>query len=184
APWLGERAAILADFFSGEIIDIRLAVFDELDRPLVKLAEVVRGMKQPVFPVHAEPAYIRDDSVDILLLLFGRVGVVKAQVELAVELLRRPPANHDRLGVADVQVAVRLRGEAGMHTPAEAPGAVVLLDDRVNEIRRLGPIGWGGAVIGTDGGLVFAARHSCALSCRDSGRSFRRTSVTDRRVER
>jgi hypothetical protein len=51
-------------------------------------------------------------AVDVLLLLLGRVGVVEAQITAAAELLATPEVEADRLGVADVQVAVWARVES------------------------------------------------------------------------
>jgi len=64
-------------------------------------------------PVEAEPADLVDDRVDVLLLFLLRVGVVEAQVADAAVLLRQPEIEGDALGVADVQVAVRLGRKAG-----------------------------------------------------------------------
>jgi hypothetical protein len=83
----GQRAAVLADLDGAEVVHVGLALLDELDGPAVELLEVVGGEEEPVFPVGAEPAHILDDGVDILLLLFEGVGVVKAQVELATVIL-------------------------------------------------------------------------------------------------
>jgi len=49
------------------------------------------------------------DGIDVFLLFFGRIGVVEAQMALAGKLLRDAEIKGNRLGVADMQVAVRLR---------------------------------------------------------------------------
>jgi hypothetical protein len=64
-------------------------------------------------PVEAEPAHRVDDRIDVLLLLFLRVGVVEAQVADAAVFLRQAEVEGDALGVADVRVAVRLGRKAG-----------------------------------------------------------------------
>ena len=91
-------------------------------------------------PVEPEPAHIGLDGVGVLLLLFSRVGVVEAQVAAAAELAGDPEIEADRLGVADVQVAVRLRRETGDHGLATAL-AKVYGDDLANEVAALGR-GW------------------------------------------
>ncbi len=53
------------------------------------------------------------DVVDVLLLFLGGVGVVEAQVAAAAEVAGDAEVDGDRLDVADVQVAVGLRREAG-----------------------------------------------------------------------
>src|SRR5712691_7750193 len=84
-------------------------------------------------PVEAEPAHISLDGVDIFLLLLGRIGVVEAQVAAAAEFLRHAEIEADRLGVADVQIAVRLRRKAGYHRSV-ALGVEIRLDDVADEI--------------------------------------------------
>jgi len=73
------------------------------------------------------------DGIDIFLLFPGRVGVVEAQVALAGKLLRDAEIKCNRLGVADMQVAVRLRRESG-HDPAVLVRGEVRLDDVADEI--------------------------------------------------
>ena len=46
----GQRAALLADFVADQIADVGLAGLDELNRPFVKLAEIIGGVEQPVAP--------------------------------------------------------------------------------------------------------------------------------------
>ncbi len=103
---------MLADLVGREVIDVRLARFDQRDGPLVQLLEVVRGEEQVLAPVVAEPAHVGLDGVDVLLLFLLGVRVVEAQVAAAAELLGNAEVEADRLGVADVQVAVRLGRKA------------------------------------------------------------------------
>ena len=84
-------------------------------------------------PIEAEPAHVALDGVDIFLLFLGRVGVVEAQVAAAAEFLGDAEIEADRLGVADMQIAVRLRRKAGHHL-VDAPGVEIGLDDVADEI--------------------------------------------------
>ncbi len=84
-------------------------------------------------PVIAEPAHVRLDRVDIFLLFLDRIGVVEAQVTAAAEFLRDAEIQADRLGVADMQIAVRLGRKARDHGFV-APGIEVGLDDVADEI--------------------------------------------------
>src|SRR5262249_6775917 len=138
AAGLGQRAAVLADLLTAEIVDVGLAGADELLGPLVELFEVVAGVIEVLAPVEAEPADGAHDRVDVLLALLGGVGVVEAQVAAAAELAGHAEIDRDRLGVADVQVAVGLGRKPRDHLAAEAAGAVVLQDDVANEIARFG----------------------------------------------
>ncbi len=55
---LGQRAAVFADLVGGEIVHVRLARLDELERPLVELIEIV-GRIAELVPVVAQPAHVR-----------------------------------------------------------------------------------------------------------------------------
>src|ERR1700744_5992781 len=81
-------------------------------RPFVKLFEIVGCMMKMRSPIEAEPAHVAFDGVDIFLRFLGWVGVVKAQAAMAAEFLRHAKVQTDRFSVADVQIAIGLRGEA------------------------------------------------------------------------
>ena len=84
----------------------------ELLGPLIELLEIVGRVVQVLAPVEAEPPDVALDLVDVLLRFLDGVRVVEAQIAPAAELLRDAEIDADRLGVADVQAAVRLRGES------------------------------------------------------------------------
>ncbi len=86
---LGQRAAVLADLVGREVVDVGLAGPDQVDGPLVELLEVVGRVVEVLAPVEPEPADVRLDGVDVLLLLLGRVRVVEAEVAAAAELAAR-----------------------------------------------------------------------------------------------
>ena len=136
AASLGQRAAVLADFLGAEAVDIRLAGHDEVDGVAVERLEVVRGVKRLIMPVEAQPADVLLDRLDVLDVLFRGVRVVEAQVAGAAELGRHAEIQANRLGVADVQVAVRLGGEPRGHTSGMLPRADVLSHDGPDEIER------------------------------------------------
>src|SRR5215469_878062 len=76
--------------------------------------------------------HIALDGVDVFLLLLRRIGVVEAQMTAAAELLRDAEIEADRLGVANVQIAVGLRRKAGHHGVALC--GEIRLDDIADEI--------------------------------------------------
>ena len=63
-------------------------------------------------PSGDEPVHIRLDGLDILDLFLRRIRVIHAQVADAAELAGDAEVQADALGMADVQVAIRLRGKA------------------------------------------------------------------------
>jgi hypothetical protein len=65
-----------------------------------------------VAPVEAQPADVRLNRVDVLLLFLSGVRVIEPQVAAPAELARDAEVEADRLGMADVQVAVGLGREA------------------------------------------------------------------------
>src|SRR5207247_995181 len=66
-----------------------------------------------------------------------RIGVVEAEIAVPAVLLRDAKVEADRLRMADVQVAVRLRRKARDHR-AMAAGGEVVFDDLTDEIARFG----------------------------------------------
>ena len=107
-------AAVLAHLVAGQVIDVCLALEDELFGILIALVEVVAAVEDAAVGVGTQPVQVLDDAVDILLPFAGGVGVVEAEVELAAVLVCDGPVDIDGLGAADVQVAVGLRREAGV----------------------------------------------------------------------
>jgi hypothetical protein len=66
-------------------------------------------------PVEAQPTDILHDGLDVFPLFLDRVRVVEAQIAVAAEGERDAEVQADRLGMADVQVAVGLRREPRDH---------------------------------------------------------------------
>jgi hypothetical protein len=112
AAGFGKRAAPGAHLGGGLAVDVGVACFDQALCRAVHEIEIIAGVIEIGAPVEAQPLHRADDGIDVLLLFFFRVGVVEAQVAGAAVALRQPEVEADRLGVADVQIAVRLRREA------------------------------------------------------------------------
>src|SRR4029450_10062736 len=134
-PRLGQCAAVFTDFVGAETVDIGLAVANQLLGILVQQLEIVRRGEHGR-PVDPEPAHVFLNCIDVLDVFFGRIGVVETQVAEAAELLCHAEIHTNRLGVADVQVPVRLRRNARMHTATVSPAPLVLRADFANEIER------------------------------------------------
>ena len=115
-PGLSQRAAGEPHLLLRLVVDISLAGADQMLGPFVQPLEIVRRVKEIVAPVEAEPAHVALDGVDIFLQLFGRIGVVVTQVAVATEFLGNAEIQADRLGVADMQISVRLGRKPGDDT--------------------------------------------------------------------
>ncbi len=101
--------------------------------PLVELLEIIGGVVEVRSPVEAEPAHVALDGVDVFLILLHRIGIVEAQMAAAAELLGDAEIEADRLGVADMEVAVGLGRKAGDHGVVTL-GREIRLDDVADEI--------------------------------------------------
>jgi hypothetical protein len=137
SAWLGQRAAVRTDLVGRQVVDVGVAVVDQVDAPLVELLEVVGRVVEMLAPVETEPADIALDRVDVLLLLLDRVRVVEAEVTATAEVAGDAEVEADRFGVADVQVAVRLRREA-RDNRRMAPAADIRGDDLADEVGAFG----------------------------------------------
>ena len=100
------------------------------------MLEVIGGVVF-VAPLVAKPLDVLFDGVDILHILLGGVGVVEAQVAHAAVLCGDAEVETDSLGMADVEVTVRLWGEARLYASAVLAVGEVFFHFRFNEIERL-----------------------------------------------
>ena len=131
----GQRAAIFAHLVAVQVADVGLAGLDQLLGPIVELAEIIRGVEHPLFPIEAEPADAVLDRVDVFHVLFAGIGIVEAQVALAAVVLGQAEVQADALGMPNVQVAVRLGRKARMDAAGVFAGAEVVFDDLLDEIQ-------------------------------------------------
>src|SRR5687768_6424516 len=136
APGLGQRAAVLPNLVGRQTVDVRLAVANELLRPLIELLEIVRRVIQVLAPLEAEPSDVALDLVDVLLRLFYRIGVVEPQVAVAAKLLGDAEIDANRLRVPDVETPVRLGWKSRDNAVVVFARDDVLSDDFSNEIAR------------------------------------------------
>ena len=113
------------------------ALLDELHRKLVEFLEIVRGEKAPFPPGEAQPHDVFLNGVDVLLLFFGGVGVVEAQVAGAAVFLGHTEIEADGLGVADVQISVGF-GRKARGRGRTFAGTHVGLDDGADKVFVLG----------------------------------------------
>ena len=132
-PGLVQAAAVFTHLFGIEVADEGLAGLDQLDGPSVQLVEIIGGVALLAGPLEAQPLDIGLDRVDVFLIFLGRIGVVETQVALAAELFGQAKVQADALGMADVQVAVGLRREAG-HDLGVLAAVQISLDDGAQEV--------------------------------------------------
>ena len=139
AAALSQGAAVGPHLLGGQRVDVGEAALDQIAREPVEAVEVVRGVVLVLAPVEAEPAHRVDDRIDVFLLFLRRVGVVEAQVAHPAVVAREAEVEADRLGVAEVKVAVRLGRKARAHALVLAAGEVVFYD-LTNEVGSRGGV--------------------------------------------
>ena len=129
---LGDGAAAEADFLLSLVVDVCKAPLYQLLGPLVKLVEIV-GCIKLLLPLEAEPLDVFFDGIHVFGIFFGGVGIIVAEIGLAAIFLCEAEVDAKALGVPQVQVAVRLRREAG-EDGFDFAGLQVVLDDFFKEI--------------------------------------------------
>ena len=79
------------------------------------LGNNLESVKEPILEIPAEPFHVLYYGIHVFLFLFGGIGVVETQIKFAFIAAGKPGIEADGLGVADMQIAVRLRREPGVH---------------------------------------------------------------------
>ena len=121
-----QGAAILAHLFRGQVGDIGLALFDELDCDIVHLLEIVRSKEKPVLKIGAQPLDVLLDGLDELNLFLGGVGIVKAKIELSAILLCHAVVEKNALGMSDMKIAIGLGRKACVYCIVHAVPQVLV----------------------------------------------------------
>ena len=112
---LSQGSTILSDLLGRKVAHISLSFLNELHSGLIHLLEIIRSKEQSVIPFCPQPFYIGFDGLYELCLLFGRVRIIKTQVELSAIFFCQSVIQQNGLGMSNVQISVGLRRKAGMH---------------------------------------------------------------------
>jgi hypothetical protein len=129
-----------AHFVGSLAVDVGQPLLDEPFREFVQRIVVVGRVVAVGAPVVSQPAHRIGDRILVLDVFLEGIRVVEAQVTDAAVFGREPEIQDDRLGVAEMQIAVGLGRKARDDTAAVGALSVVLGDDRTQEIRA----GWRG----------------------------------------
>ena len=84
-PGAGRHAAVFADLFRRQAVDVGITLLHQLLGQLVQPFVVVGGVVLVLAPVEAEPADVLLDRLHVLQLLALGVGVVEAQAAETAE---------------------------------------------------------------------------------------------------
>ncbi len=154
-PRLGDGAAVLADLLLARAVHVRLARARSAARRTHRAARSSRDAKYRFSPQSKpEPAHVVAGSTR-RTAMSSVVGLVssKRRWQRAAVLAREAEVEADRLGVADVQVAVGLGRKARDHGPG-LPAADVVRDDGADEVEPFALGELGGGLAGVGGGGV------------------------------
>ncbi len=112
--WLSQRASVSAHFVGRQAVDIGAVLSDQRHRVCVEALKVVGGKEQLIVPVKAEPTHIVLNRLDIFGVFRRRISIVHAEMADAPRLfIRNAEVEANRFGMADMEIAVRFRWEAG-----------------------------------------------------------------------
>ncbi len=128
-----QRSPVFADFARREIVDVGVAVADQVPAPLVQAFEVVRREIEMFAPVESQPADVFLNAVDVFVLFLGGVGVVESHMAAAAEAPPHAEIQADGLGVADMEISVGLRRKPG-HDSLNAPCGQIASHDISDEV--------------------------------------------------
>ena len=129
---LCKRAPVFSYLIRSELAYESLALLDEFDCSVIHRVEIV-GSPELLVPLESEPVDVSLDGLDEFDVLFCRVGVIVSEIAAAAVLERGAEIEAKRLGVTDVQVAVRLRRESCHYLFMLARGQI-FIDDVMDEV--------------------------------------------------
>ena len=146
-PGARQRAARLADLVGGLVVDERVPRPDQVDRPVVELLEVVGRVEDRSSP-QSKPSQRTSASMASMYSCSSFSGLVSSNRRLQVppNSLRDAEVEGDRLGMADVEVAVGL-GREPRDEGGEATGGEVRGHDVADEVAALGGCGRSGSLV-------------------------------------
>ena len=145
APRLRQGTAVFPDLLGTQAVHVGLALLNQFNGKLEQPCKIIRGKKQPVFPVEPQPADIVLDGLHVFHVLFFRVRVIKAQVAFSPVLRGHAEIQADGPGMADMQEAVGLGGETRMDAAGTTTLAYIIIDDPADKMR-------GGCIVHPDRG--------------------------------
>ncbi len=105
---LGQRASRSLYLLCRIVADVCQSLFDKQHSAVIHSVKIVRRI-QLFVPLKAQPLDILFDRVDVLDVLFAGIGVVIAQITLAVVFFFHTEIYAKRFGVTDMQISVWFR---------------------------------------------------------------------------
>ena len=132
----GCRAFLLGNDLRTLLIHISPALFDQPHGKIPEFLEIVAGIID-VSPLESQPLDVIFDALDILCIFLDGVGIVETEVTDTTVFLGQTEVDGNGLGMSDVQVAIGLWWEAGLHSAAVLTFCQVIDDFLLNEANAL-----------------------------------------------
>src|SRR5690554_6310462 len=111
----GKGAAVLTNFLRGQITNISVSGFNQLDSIIIQLFKIIGSKIQPVLPITPKPTKILFYRLYVLDFLLAGICVVKPQVKASSEFFRQPVIQANRFGVPDMKITVGFGWKAGVN---------------------------------------------------------------------
>ena len=127
---------LLGYHLSALLVNVGASLFDEPYGKVPQLLEIVGGIVN-VCPFEAQPLDVLFYVFYIFRVLLHGVRVVEAQVAHAAVFLGQSEVDGNRLGVSNVQVAIRFWWETRLNASAVLAGSQVVNHYLFNEAHRL-----------------------------------------------
>ena len=129
-------ATVFLELLGGQFANVCQSLFDEGYSKIIGFLEIVGTVEETVAPIEAQPMDVFLDCFNEFHILFGGIGVIHAKIAQAVILFGSAKIDDQSFAVTDVQIAIGLRREAGMHGFSRITSALsnILIDKSVDEI--------------------------------------------------
>jgi hypothetical protein len=133
--------AIFSNFLGGLAIYVGRSFLYERYGTGIETLEVGRGKEDSLPRIVTEPLHILLNGTNELIILRLGIGIVKTKIAVACGSHLGPlKVDTNRLGVTDMQVAIRLRWEAGLQTATVFLRTQIFVDDIRNKVRSDGVV--------------------------------------------
>jgi hypothetical protein len=124
--WLG--------FDWGDKIYYASGYFYQLYDWAIELIKISRRIIYFISPVESKPPNILDDRLNITLLLFDWISIIKAQITYSTKFGGKAEVDTNRFSMADVKKPIRLWREASTNTPSPFVRRYIFFNNFTNKI--------------------------------------------------
>ena len=107
---------------------------NQLNSKFIHLVKIIRSIKKPVFPVKTKPFYIFNDGLNIFILFFYRIGIIKSQITFSTISFCNSKIQANGFRMANMKIAIWFRWESRMNTIIPLPGSIIIINNFLNKV--------------------------------------------------